>query len=154
MGEEKNSEGFVFDHRVDEQREDYVTNQLIAYNLAHTTAHVIEQHEPLPLHIYALDAGGAIRGGLIGRTHSIPQWLEVSVIWVDEQIRQHGLGRRLMEEAEREAWQRGCRYARLATGNYQAPEFYEQLGYSLYGQLENCPPGETVYYFWKEISPE
>ena len=151
MSEEQHLQRFVFDHRVDEQRENCVTNQLIAYNLAHTTAHAIEQHEPLPLHIYALDETGTIRGGLIGRTHSIPQWLEISVIWVDEQVRQHGLGRKLMEDAEREAWQRGCRYARLATSNYQAPDFYERLGYTLYGQLENCPPGETVYYYWKEI---
>jgi ribosomal protein S18 acetylase RimI-like enzyme len=43
----------------------------------------------------------------------------------------------------------GCRYARLATGNYQAPAFYQKLGYTLYGTLEHCPPGETAFYFWK-----
>jgi ribosomal protein S18 acetylase RimI-like enzyme len=153
MSEEQDIERFVFDHRVDEQREDYITNQLIAYNLANTTARPLEVYEPLPLHVFALDATGAVRGGLVGRTHSIPQWLEISVIWVDERLRHHGLGRKLMEDAEREAWQRGCRYARLATGNYQAPGFYERLGYSLYGRLENCPAGETVYYYWKEITP-
>lgn len=44
-----------------------------------------------------------------------------------------------------------CRYARLATSDYQAPAFYRKLGYQLYGQLENCPAGETVYYFYKEL---
>lgn len=70
---------------------------------------------------------------------------------VDEQVRRQSLGRRLMEEAEREALLRGCHYARHATGNYQAPGFYERLGYTLYGKLENCPPSETVYYYWKEL---
>jgi ribosomal protein S18 acetylase RimI-like enzyme len=42
--------------------------------------------------------------------------------------------------------------ARLATSNFQAPGFYERLGYSLYGKLENCPPGETAYYYWKELA--
>lgn len=34
------------------------------------------------------------------------------------------------------------------------PGFYERLGYSLYGKLEKCPPGETVYYYWKELADE
>lgn len=143
---------YIFDHQVNEQREDFVTEQLVSFNLAHTTAQTVEPHEPLPLHLYALDATGAIRGGLVGRTHAIPQWLEISIIWVDEQVRRQGLGQKLMEEAEREAYLQGCRYARLATSNFQAPGFYERLGYSLYGKLENCPPGETVYYYWKELS--
>ena len=57
-----------------------------------------------------------------------------------------------MMQAEQEARRRGCRYARLATGNYQAPDFYPKLGYVLYGTLENCPAGVTVYYFYKELT--
>ncbi|HEV7128858.1 MAG TPA: GNAT family N-acetyltransferase [Ktedonobacterales bacterium] len=143
---------FVLDHRVSDEREDLITSQLIAFNQAHTTAQLSGQHEPLPLHLYALDRTGTLRGGLVGRTHAIPYWCEISTIWVDEQVRHHGVGRWLMLGAEREAWQRGCRYARVATSNFQAPGFYDQLGYALYGRLENCPPGETVYYFWKEIT--
>jgi ribosomal protein S18 acetylase RimI-like enzyme len=143
---------YIFDHQINEEREEFVTAQLVAFNEAHTTAYPVEPHEAQPLHLYALDTTGAIRGGLIGRTHAIPQWLEISIIWVDEQIRRQGLGRQLMEEAEREACRRGCRYARLATSNFQAPGFYERLGYSLYGKLENCPPGETAYYYWKELA--
>lgn len=149
---EADLEPYIFDYTIDEQRENYVTDQLVAFNLANSTALPIEQYEPLPLHIYVLDRAGTILGGLIGRTHSIPMWLEISVIWVDERLRQKGIGRQLMERAEQEARQRGCRYARLATSDYQAPQFYERLGYKLYGTLENCPPGETVYYYWKELN--
>ncbi|HUY77275.1 MAG TPA: GNAT family N-acetyltransferase [Ktedonobacterales bacterium] len=92
-----------------------------------------------------------LSGGLVGRTHAIAQWLEVSVVWVDEQARGQGMGRWLMAEAEREAIGRGCQFARLATSNFQAPGFYEKLGYALYGRLENCPPGETIFYFWKAL---
>ena len=90
-------------------------------------------------------------GGLIGRTNEIPEWLEVSVVWVAEDERRQGMGRRLMRLAEEEAKRRGCRYARLATGDYQAPDFYREVGYRLYGELLNCPRGETVYYFCKEL---
>lgn len=147
----ENQNNYIFDQTISQEREDYITDQLVAFNLAHTTALPGEQYEPLPLHLYALDQDGGVLGGLMGRTHSIPSWLEISVIWVDERLRHQGLGRQLMERAEQEAQQRGCRYARLATSNYQAPEFYQKLGYSLYGTLENCPPGETVFYFWKAL---
>ncbi|HEV2375732.1 MAG TPA: GNAT family N-acetyltransferase [Streptosporangiaceae bacterium] len=108
---------------------------------------------PLPVQVTILDSDGNICGGLIGRTHAIPQWLEITVIWVDAAIRGQGLGRRLITEAEGEARQRGCRYARAITSNFQGPCFYPKLGYKLYGTLENCPPGETVLYFWKDLSP-
>lgn len=56
-----------------------------------------------------------------------------------------------MLHAEQEALRRGCHYARLATSDYQAPEFYPKLGFILYGQLAYCPPGESVTYFWKPL---
>ena len=58
-----------------------------------------------------------------------------------------------MEQCDHEAIQRGCRYARLSTSDYQAPEFYPKLGYTRYGLLADCPPGETVSYFWKPLPP-
>ena len=153
MVDEETQDQYIFDWTISEQREDYITEQIVAFNLANTTALPIEQYELLPLHLYALNRTGDIVGGLVGRTDSIPSWFEISMIWVDERIRQAGLGRRLMQQAEDEAHRRGCHYARLATSNFQAPEFYQKLGYKLYGTLDNCPPGETVYYFWKKLDP-
>ena len=56
-----------------------------------------------------------------------------------------------MERVEHEACQRGCRYARLASSDFQSPEFYQKLSYTLYRKLDTCPPGETVFYFQKEL---
>lgn len=151
MAREANQDQYIFDRGISQQREDYITDQLIAFNQAHTMALPIEQYDPLPLHLYVLDRAENILGGLVGRTHSIPSWLEVSIIWVDERVRHQGLGQRLMEQAEHEARQRGCRYARVTTSDFQAPAFYQKLGYMPYGTLENCPPGETVFYLWKEL---
>jgi ribosomal protein S18 acetylase RimI-like enzyme len=69
----------------------------------------------------------------------------------EESYRRSGLGRRLMDESEDEARRLGCRYARVITSDFQAPGFYQKLGYAVYGTLENCPPGETVYYLWKQL---
>ncbi|HKB47137.1 MAG TPA: GNAT family N-acetyltransferase [Ktedonobacterales bacterium] len=75
----------------------------------------------------------------------------MSVLWVEEAARGHGIGTELVRCAEQIAHQRGCRYARLATSHYQAPAFYRWRGYHEYGQLDDCPPGETVYYFRKSL---
>lgn len=151
MNQDKRLGQYLFDHTVNVQREEYITNQLIAFNQAHSTALPIEHVDPLPLQITLLDARGTVLGGLVGRTHAIPQWLEISIIWIDESQRNHGLGQQLMKEVEQEARQRGCHYARVTTSDFQAPGFYQKLGYTLYGKLENCPPGETVLYFWKSL---
>jgi ribosomal protein S18 acetylase RimI-like enzyme len=122
---------------VDSAREDYITGQLVEFNRASTTALVVPESTPLPLQITILDPDQNIVGGLIGRMHAIPQWLEVTVIWVDAAVRGQGLGQRLMAEAEHAAWQRRCRFARAITSNFQAPGFYSRLSYELYGGVRN-----------------
>jgi GNAT superfamily N-acetyltransferase len=142
---------YIFDESINAEREDYITDQLIRFNQAHSKATPVEYVDPAPLQITLLHSEGAILGGLVGRTHSIPQWLEITIIWIEEDLRGQGLGRQLIERAEQEGRRRGCRYARVTTSDFQAPEFYQKLGYSLYGRLENCPQGETVFYFWKAL---
>jgi GNAT superfamily N-acetyltransferase len=90
-------------------------------------------------------------GGLIGRTNAIPEWLEVTVIWIQEEARGLGLGGQLMQRAEEEAKRRSCRYIRLSTSDFQSPDFYHKLGYKLYDKLDNCPRDEIVYFFSKEL---
>lgn len=135
----------------DDAAEEEIIHRLVAYNLRHTATQPAAPQPPQPLQLFARDDSGALVGGLIARTHSIPFWLEVSILWVDEARRGQGLGRRLMEQCEQAAIQRGCRYARLATSDYQAPEFYPKLGYTRYGLLADCPPGETVSYYCKPL---
>jgi GNAT superfamily N-acetyltransferase len=143
---------YAFSFAVNDERAAYLTQQLIEFNQPHTSPSW--QHPPqpqAPLHIYAHDTSDVLIGGLIGRTNAIPEWLEMTVLWVEASHRGHGLGRQLVHLAEAEAKRRGCRYVRVSTSQFQAPGFYSKLGYSLYGQLENCPQGETVYYFHKAL---
>ena len=129
----------------------FLTDQLIAYNCSYGPARQLRPEEPRPVQVALRTPDGRLIGGLIGRTHTLAFWLEISVLWVDAAHRQCGLGRRLMEAAEQEARQRGCRFARTATSDFQAPGFYAKLGYVQYGLLEDCPPGETVYYYRKVL---
>jgi GNAT superfamily N-acetyltransferase len=54
---------------------------------------------------------------------------ELSNLWVHERHRGQGLGTLLVRSAEAEARARDCRRVVLATHSFQAPSFYEQMGY-------------------------
>ncbi|MBN1956240.1 MAG: GNAT family N-acetyltransferase, partial [Anaerolineae bacterium] len=62
-----------------------------------------------------------------------------------------GHGHRLLTAVEDEARRRGAKYAHLDTFSFQAPDFYEQHGYRVFGELEDFPPGHRRYYFTKRL---
>jgi ribosomal protein S18 acetylase RimI-like enzyme len=66
-------------------------------------------------------------------------------------MRGAGAGRRLMMEAEAEALRRGCCAAELDTFSFQARGFYERLGYSVFGALEDYAPGQSRFYMRKRL---
>ncbi|MFF3581650.1 GNAT family N-acetyltransferase [Streptomyces mirabilis] len=104
----------------------------------------------LPLHVWALDADGALAGGLVG--HTWTTWLHVTYLWVDAPHRGAGLGGRLLAEAERLAHeQRGCHNSRLETWDFQAPEFYMKQGYEVVCVIPDYPPGITEYTLTKRL---
>ncbi|QKW51988.1 GNAT family N-acetyltransferase [Streptomyces buecherae] len=104
-----------------------------------------------PLQLYARDADGELAGGLVG--YAWGHWLHVDLLWVDERWRGAGLGSRLMAEAERKARDElDCVHARVETWGFQAPRFYEKLGYKIVGVVEDYPPGETDHLLVKRIA--
>jgi GNAT superfamily N-acetyltransferase len=90
-----------------------------------------------PVAVLLEDAEGEIKGGLWGRTGY--GWLFVEFLAVPDRLRGTGLGAALMREAERVAVERGCGGAWLTTFSFQAQGFYEKLGYSVFGRLEESP---------------
>jgi GNAT superfamily N-acetyltransferase len=72
---------------------------------------------------------------------------ELSNVWVHERHRGQGLGARLLRSAEAEAAARGCLRVVLATHSFQAPGFYERMGYEHKYAIEGRPKGfeDLVY---------
>jgi GNAT superfamily N-acetyltransferase len=97
--------------------------------------------------IFLRDRARQIVGGVHGWTAL--QWLHVDVLWLREDARGKGHGRRLLLAAEQEAVCRGCRYAELETFSFQAPEFYLKLGYVVFGVLDGIA-GKHKWYFLKK----
>ena len=92
---------------------------------------------------------GTIVGGVLGETYW--EWLYIDLLWVKEDLRRQGYGRKLMEQAEQEGRNRGAKHAHLDTFTFQTPAFYENIGYTRFGALEDFPPGHTRYYMRKEL---
>ena len=93
---------------------------------------------------------GALQGGVYVYLH--PGWAYIDLVWVDDQERGKGLGRRLMREAENEAKRRGCHSAYLWTQDFEAPGFYEKLGYKQFVVLDNYVPGHQRIGFMKRLA--
>lgn len=102
---------------------------------------------PIALSIVSDD--GNVIGGLTGR--NAYGWMRIDVIWVDESQRGLGLGAELLEKAEQVAKERNCHGIHLDTHSFQAPKFYEKLGYEAFGELENYPGVHKHIYYRKTL---
>lgn len=112
-------------------------------------AHV---HEPHLRHLVILikqPDTGSLLGGLWGRTSW--DWLLIELLYVSEEWRGVGWGKRLVGAAEEEAIRRSCRSAWVDSYSFQAPGFYQHLGYSIFAQLADYPAGHQRIFLKKNL---
>jgi GNAT superfamily N-acetyltransferase len=93
---------------------------------------------------------GEIVGGLWGSTSY--GYLHIDMLIVPESLRGTGLGTRMMQQAEDEAIRRGCHGSYLDTFDFQARGFYERIGYTVFGAIEDTPPGHTRFFLRKKLA--
>ena len=101
------------------------------------------------LAFFLRDERDQIVGGIYGETYW--GWLFIGLLWVSEELRDRGFGRELIALAEAEAVRRGCMQAYLDTFDFQALDFYKNLGYQVFGTLNDFPEGHTRYFLQKRI---
>lgn len=89
----------------------------------------------VPLFLSARDETGKVIGGLEGLI--IHKWVRIQIMAVEPSQRGQGVGTDLVARAETLALQHGCEHAFVDTMSYQAPGFYEQLGYREVGRVPN-----------------
>ncbi len=100
--------------------------------------------------IFVRDDNGNIAAGLHGWSWSGSA--KVENLWVRRDLRRQGYGKRLLEAAEREAAARGCRQLFLDTFSFQAPLFYQKLGYEIIGTVDDFPsPPHKQYNLKKRL---
>jgi GNAT superfamily N-acetyltransferase len=102
-----------------------------------------------PLGVFLRDGNGEVVAGGLGQVNW--NWLYVSLVSVSDALRGKGWGRRLMEEIEQAAKERGCEYAHLDTFSFEARSFYEALGYEVFGSLNDYPAGYEKLFMKKAL---
>lgn len=101
------------------------------------------------LAVTARDGARAIQGGALGRTWG--ECGELLQLWVAESARGRGIGRSLVQRFEQEASARGCTLVYLDTFSFQAPGFYESLGYKVVLVTRGFTGGIAKYTLHKSI---
>ena len=97
------------------------------------------------LTIGARDVDKRIIGGLVADLQPGWKWMTVHRLWVEVSHRRAGIGRLLLEAAEKEAQKRGCLHVAVDTFEFQARGFYEKQGYSVYAVQEDYPVGHRKF---------
>lgn len=123
--------------------------EVIAAGIVAFNASQAGPNYPAPLATALRDEQGQVVGGLWGKTSY--QWLFVELLFVPEMYRGRDLGTRLMQLAEQRASERGCIGAWLDTYGFQARAFYERLGYEVFGEIADCPPGSSRFFLRKRF---
>ena len=109
-------------------------------------------HDGRALSCFLREAGGRLVAGIDGFTWG--GYARIENVWVDETLRGQGVGRGLIQAAEREAIARGCRTMLVDTHDFQAPELYSKLGYSLVGTTQDTPIGYRQLLYEKRLASD
>jgi len=92
---------------------------------------------------------GDVAGGI--RSRAFYQSLTIDFLWIDERFRRMGYGTDLMLKVERLAKEEGCISANTMTYSFQAPQFYEKLGYKTVGVFEEYPDNIKKFFLEKKL---
>ena len=145
-------DNIVFNDNHSEKKRELITKKLFEFNQAQSERVVacdrLNTESPTFIEIYAEIKPQKLVGGLISYI-DWGRWLYIDTIWIDTNYRKQGIGQYLIKSAEQKAKNQGIKRARLWTFDFQALNFYQKLGYTVYGQLEDFPEGHTIYYLKK-----
>ncbi|KDM91795.1 GNAT family N-acetyltransferase [Photobacterium galatheae] len=94
------------------------------------------------------DESGEILGGLTGKL--LFTTFHVNFFWLSESIRGLGHGRKLIQHVESEVKKFGAINIYLDTYTFQAPQFYEKLGFKEVGRYTDYPRSGVDKIFYQK----
>lgn len=127
--------------RSSEEEKEQIHKRLQDYN-----AQFMKEFFDFSCHI---EENGTIVAGIVAE--SVGDTVEVEFLFVNETCRGRGLGKALLEHVETAARQQGMRRMLLNTYSFQAPGFYEKMGYQEIIKLEPAFDRFSQSYFIKEL---
>lgn len=95
------------------------------------------------------DEEGGIVGGCAG--DNMYGCLFVGQLWVEKELRDKGYGTQLMEAAERLAKKNGCNFMAVNTMDWEALDFYKNLGFYVEFERHGFDKNSIFYFLRKDI---
>ncbi len=128
-----------------------IHDALYNYNLSKTMAKRIEVHAkqvPEQFALLACDEHGLSHGGIAFHWKNGPRRVFVDYFFLEEDMRGKGAGKALFEEFMRRVKRDGAHRIELTTNTFQAPGFYQKMGFRITGEHKAPSPGcpENIHY--------
>lgn len=103
-------------------------------------------HDPIAFEIHN-------NGSMIGVCGVQLFWGSINIryLLVREEYRRQGIGQQLIEHALKFGKEQGCKVAFVITMSFQAPEFYEKLGFTIQFKLEGYAHDVSLYFLRKDL---
>ena len=105
-------------------------------------------YHPFVFHIVDSESSAPV-GGAFG--HGSFDWVFLELLFVPGTLRGQGLGTQLMNRVEQFARERGLIGIWVDTFSFQARPFYEKLGYTVFGTLDDHPIGGQRFLMQKRL---
>jgi GNAT superfamily N-acetyltransferase len=130
--------------------QEQVKELLRAFNRATVPDAYVDWSNPRTYDLIYRDQQGEIAAGMLNKIY----WggMYISFLFVQEQFRSQDIGSKLLEQAEQKAIEEGCTYMWVTTFSWQARGFYEKRGFRVVGEMENHPPGHSLYTMRKDFA--
>ena len=128
-----------------------IHDALYSYNLSKTKRQRVDvqaerYHEQFAM--LACDADGTSHGGISFHWKNEPRHIFVDFFFLEESYRGGGIGRRIFEHFIAYARENGAVRIDLTTNTFQAPGFYQKLGFRITDEKKEPSPGcpENIHY--------
>lgn len=109
---------------------------------------VVDEYQEKEINFIVYDDNKLI-GGAIGFIKY--DWYFLDMLYIDEEYRKRNIGTSLINELENFARKENLTGIRTDIWDFQAKEFYEKMGFKLFGELKDCPLGTINYFFEKKL---
>jgi len=134
-----------FENRESPEIAQYLENRLYEYNVQSTGI-----ADGTMLNAVVENEAREIIAGING--HTWGGCCEIKQLWVAEAYRSQGLGKALLLGAMQEAVLRGCKQILISTHSFQAPTFYENLGFTRVAEIPDYPQGYEQIIYVRKLS--
>jgi GNAT superfamily N-acetyltransferase len=79
-------------------------------------------------------------------------WYYLDLLYIDKNYRGKKIATNLIKKIEEFSKKNNLTGVRMETWDFQAKDFYRKVGYTIFGTIEDCPPGTIEYHLMKKIN--